>query len=151
VVEEGGGDTEVKQETVGGRWGGCRLMPGAMMVRPKAEKFEDLDVWQKAHELVLETYKITKRFPSDEKFGLVSQMRRAAVSTAANIAEGFKKRGVKDKSNYYNIAQGSAKELRYYLTLAKDLGYISTNEHFMREIEAVGKMLSSLMSAVLAR
>jgi len=69
-------------------------------------------------------------------------MRRAAVSIAAKIAEGFKKRGGKDKTKYYNIAQGSAEELRYYLTLAKDLGYISTNEHFMREIESVGKCLT---------
>ncbi len=120
-------------------------------MRQKAEKFEDLEVWQKAHGLVLETYKITKMFPNDEKFGLVSQMRRAAVSVAANIAEGFKKRGVRDKANFYNIAQGSSEELRYYFTLAKDLGYISTNDHFMQEIEAVGKMLSSLMSAILAR
>jgi four helix bundle protein len=127
-------------------------MPGgAMIARPKAEKFEDLDVWKKAHELVLETYRITKLFPSDEKFGLVSQMRRAAVSVAANIAEGFKKRGARDKANFYNIAQGSSEELRYYFTLAKDLGYISANDHFMQEIEAVGKMLSSLISAILAR
>jgi len=121
------------------------------MVRPKAEEFEDLDVWQKAHDLVLETYKITKLFPNDEKFGLVSRMRRAAVSIAANIAEGFKKRGIKDKSNFYNIAQGPAEELRYYLILAKDLEYISTNQHSMREIEPVGKMLNCLMRSILPR
>ncbi len=120
-------------------------------MRQKAGKFEDLEVWQKAHGLVLATYKITKMFPNDEKFGLVSQMRRAAVSVAANIAEGFKKRGARDKAHFYNIAPASSEELRYYFTLAKDLGYISLNDQFMQEIEAVGKMLSCLISAILAR
>ena len=73
----------------------------------RAVRFEDLEVWKKAHGLVLKTYRITKTFPSEEKFGLVSQMRRAAVSIAANIAEGFKKRSLKDKANFYNISQGS--------------------------------------------
>ncbi len=61
------------------------------------KRFEDLEVWKKAHQLALEVYKITKDFPSEEKFSLVSQMRRATVSVPANIAEGFRKRGVKDK------------------------------------------------------
>ena len=69
----------------------------------KAKCFEDLTVWQKAHSLVLAVYEITKEFPAEEKFGMTSQMRRAGVSIAANIAEGFKKRGIKDKSNFYNI------------------------------------------------
>lgn len=84
----------------------------------KANKFEDLEVWKKAHELVLKIYNITADYPSEEKFGLVSQMRRAAISIPANIAEGFKKRGLKDKVNFYNIAQGSLEELRYYLILS---------------------------------
>ena len=116
----------------------------------KAEKFEDLAVWQKAHGIVLITYNITKEFPSDERFGLVSQRRRAGVSIAANIAEGFKKRGMKDKCNFYNIAQGSAEELRYYFILVKDLGYISDNDHIVREIEVVGKKLSGLMKSLLS-
>jgi four helix bundle protein len=70
-------------------------------MRKRAERFEDLEVWQYAHELVLETYKITRDFPGEEKFGLTTQMRRAGVSIAANIAEGFKKRGIKDKTNFY--------------------------------------------------
>ena len=73
----------------------------------RLERFEDLDVWRRAHALVLEVYRLTGGFPNDEKFGLVSQMRRAAVSVPANIAEGFKKRGNKDKANFYNIAQGA--------------------------------------------
>jgi four helix bundle protein len=93
-------------------------------MKEKIQRFEDLEVWQKAHGIALETYKMTKKFPDEEKFGLVSQMRRAAVSIAANIAEGFKKRGKNDKANFYNISQGSLEELRYYIILSKDLGYI---------------------------
>ncbi len=113
-----------------------------------AKKFEDLEVWQKAHRVVLQTYKMTKAFPSDEKFGLVSQMRRAAVSIAANIAEGFKKRGLKDKSNFYNISQGSLEELRYYMILARDLGYLNETQKYMQEIDEVGKMLHGLINSV---
>ena len=69
-------------------------------IQGKAERFEQLEVWEKAHELVLKIYKITKDFPSEEKFGLVSQMRRAAVSIPANIAEGFKKYGLKVRGTF---------------------------------------------------
>ncbi len=90
----------------------------------KAERFEDLEVWKKAHRLVLDIYNITRNYPAEERFGLVSQMRRSAVSIPANIAEGFKKRTLRDKSSFYNIAQGSLEELRYYLMLSKDLKYL---------------------------
>lgn len=92
-----------------------------------AKSFRDLIVWQKSHQLVIGIYTETKSFPSEEKFGLISQIRRAAVSVPANIAEGFVKRGIKDKSNYYNIAQGSLEEVKYYLILSKDLGYLKDN------------------------
>ncbi|PLX48814.1 MAG: four helix bundle protein [Desulfobulbaceae bacterium] len=88
-----------------------------------AKTFKDLKVWQKAHEFVLLTYKVTADFPSHELFGLTSQLRRAAVSIAANIAEGFKKKGQADKLRFYNIAQGSLEECRYYLILVNDLQY----------------------------
>jgi len=114
----------------------------------KLERFEDLKVWQKAHQLVLEIYKITKDFPSEEKFALISQIRRASVSTPANIAEGFKKRGKRDKVHFYNIAQGSLEELRYYLILSKDLGYIKNNLNLMSKIAEVSKMLQGLINAV---
>ena len=68
-------------------------------------------------------YKFTSTLPNEEKYGLVSQMRRAAVSIPANIAEGFKRRGQNDKAHFYNIAQGSLEELRYYFILVNDLGY----------------------------
>lgn len=89
----------------------------------KTRAFTDLIVWQKAHQFVLSVYNETKKFPKEEIHGLTSQFRRAAVSIAANIAEGFKKRGKKDKLNYLNISHGSLDECRYYITLSKDLGY----------------------------
>jgi len=88
-----------------------------------AKSFEDLLVWQKAHQLVLAVYRLTRSFPKEETYGLSSQFRRAAVSIAANIAEGFRKRGHADKLRYFNIAQGSIEECRYYLILARDLEY----------------------------
>jgi four helix bundle protein len=80
-----------------------------------AKTFQDLSVWQKAHEFVLNIYKITKQFPSHKIYGLASQLRRAAVSVPANIAEGFRKRGKADKARMMNVAQGSLEEVRYYL------------------------------------
>lgn len=114
----------------------------------KLERFEDLMVWQKAHQLALQIYRVTAQFPADEKFGLVSQMRRAAVSVPANIAEGFKKRSGKDKANFYNIAQGSLEELRYDLILARDLGYATETEPLAAITEEIGRMLHGLIKAV---
>jgi four helix bundle protein len=79
-------------------------------------------IWQKAHQFVLCVYRETERFPRDERYGLTTQLRCSAVSIAANIAEGFVKRGIGDKLRYLNIAQGSLEESRYYLILASDLG-----------------------------
>jgi four helix bundle protein len=112
-----------------------------------AKSFKDLIVWQKAHELVIEIYTMTKIFPHEEKFGLVSQMRRAAVSIPANIAEGFVKRSIRDKSNFYNIAQGSLEELKYYLILSQDLGY-AQNENLLLKANEVGKLLNRLLSSL---
>jgi four helix bundle protein len=88
-------------------------------------KFTQLYVWQKAHELALETYRLTSVFPKQEVFGLTSQMRRAAVSVSANIAEGFKRASRGDQNRFYNIAAASLEELRAELLLARDLGYFS--------------------------
>src|SRR6266700_491344 len=83
----------------------------------------DLLVWRKAHELVLAVYSFTAAFPKQETYGLTLQMRRAAVSIPANIAEGFRRRGKADKARYMNMAEGSLEECRYYLILSHDLGY----------------------------
>jgi four helix bundle protein len=91
-------------------------------VKP-AQSFRDLIVWQKAHLFVLAVYGFTAGFPRQEIYGLTSQMRRAAVSIPANIAEGFRRRGKADKARFMNIAEGSLEECRYYLILSGDLGY----------------------------
>ncbi len=114
----------------------------------KIEKFQDLLVWQKAHEFVLLTYRHTKEFPSDEKYGLVSQMRRAAVSIPANIAEGFIKRGQPDKIRFYNIAQGSLEESKYYLVLAQDLGYLKDVSQETAIANQIGRLLNGLINSI---
>jgi len=110
------------------------------MERQNAQRFEDLIVWQKAHRFVLEIYQLTKRFPREETFGLISQLRRSAVSIPANIAEGFKKLGKADKLRFFNIAQGSLEESRYYLILAEDLHYANTKP-LKTNLEEVSKLL----------
>lgn len=114
----------------------------------KIKCFEDLLVWKKSHELVLEIYHLTKDLPEEEKFGLVSQMRRAAVSVPANIAEGFKRKGIKDKINFYNISQSSLSELRYYLILVKDLGFKFNFDEINNLVSDIGKMLNGLISVI---
>ncbi|MFZ4455022.1 MAG: four helix bundle protein [Bacteroidales bacterium] len=93
-----------------------------------SKTFEDLIAWQKAHEFTLAVYRITKTFPKEELFGITSQFRRAAVSIAANIAEGYKKLGKADKLRFFNIAQGSLEECRYYIILTKDIELITEND-----------------------
>ncbi len=115
-----------------------------------AKTFEDLLVWQKSHEFVLGVYRVTEGFPKHELYGLTSQLRRAAVSIPANIAEGFKKRGTADKLRFYNIAQGSLEECRYYLILANDLKYGTTNELKSSSAE-IGKMLGGYMRELAKR
>lgn len=117
------------------------------MNRGPAKSFEDLVVWQRAHAFVLGVYGITRGFPNQESFGLVSQLRRAAVSIAANIAEGFKKRGKRDKIRFLNISQGSVEECRYYLILSRDLQYTKV-ESLMAKLIEVSKLLEAYSSAI---
>ena len=113
----------------------------------KAKSFTDLITWQKAHQLVLGIYKLTKFFPKEELYGLTSQMRRAAVSIPANIAEGFKKRGKQDKLKYLNISQGSLEEIKYYLILSRDLEYTDKIE-FTELTEETSKLLDSYYRSI---
>ncbi len=117
------------------------------MKREPAQSFQDLIVWQKSHLFVLEVYKLSQNFPKNELYGLVSQLRRAAVSIPANIAEGFKKRGLADKVRFLNIAQGSLEECRYYLILTSDLSYGDTRQ-LMKQIEEVSKLLNSYLEKI---
>ena len=118
-----------------------------MTNRAAARSFEDLIVWQRSHELVLLVYRITAQFPKFELFALASQMRRAAISVPANIAEGFKRRRNPDKARVMNIAQGSLEEVRYYFILAHDLGYLKNVER--ARIDEIGRLLGAYTRALL--
>lgn len=115
--------------------------------------FEDLVAWQKARVFIKHTYQITRRFPDDEKFGLISQFRRAAISIAANIAEGYKRMGKDDKLRFFNYSQGSLEECRCYIILSQDLGFITENEStsLLQEIEDTSRLLNSYCSAITTR
>ncbi len=106
--------------------------------------FQELKVWQKAHELVLFVYKITGNFPKSELFCLTSQMCRAAISVAANIVEGFRRQSMKDSLHFYNMASASLEELKYYFILSKDLKYIDDTvcQQILSLSEEVSKMLN---------
>ncbi len=90
--------------------------------------FQNVIAWQKSHAFVIEAYRVTKKFPEDERFGLTSQFRRAAVSIEANIAEGYKRISKADKLRMLNIAQGSLEECRDYLILSRDFAYIDETD-----------------------
>jgi four helix bundle protein len=90
--------------------------------------FTDLVAWQKNHDLVIMIYEITKKFPKDEIYGIVSQMRRSAVSITSNIAEGFGRQGMKDKIKFYYIAQGSLTELKNQLLISRDSSYLTEDD-----------------------
>jgi len=114
----------------------------------KCGTFQDLIVWQKAHRFVVAIYTMTKTFPREEQYGLTVQFRRAAVSVPANIAEGYKKRSNKDKARFFNIAQGSLEECRYYLILSKDLEYSQTTTEYMDLLEEVSKLLQAYSHSI---
>jgi len=116
--------------------------------RANAKTFEDLIVWQKAHAWVLSSYRLSEHFPQKETYALTSQLRRAAMSVPANIAEGFKKRGVRDKLRYFNIAQGSLEESRYYFILARDLGHVAIDDE-MDRLEEVSRLLEAYCRTIL--
>jgi four helix bundle protein len=117
--------------------------------RTPARTFRDLVVWQKAHRCVLAVYAFTAAFPKQEVYGLSAQMRRAAVSIPANIAESFAKRSRPDKARLLNVAEGSLEETRYYLILARDLGYGQTEE-LLTALEEVSRLLNSYARSLLA-
>lgn len=114
------------------------------------KRFQDLLVWQKAHQLVLDIYRITERFPHEEKYGLISQMRRAAISVPANVVEGHKRRNRREFAHFMLIAESSLEELKYYLELSRDLGFLLQEhmETLYSNAEEVGRMLYGLKSHV---
>jgi four helix bundle protein len=116
------------------------------MEREPARTFRDLVVWQKSHQFVPSVYQLS--FPKHELVGLTSQLRRAAVSVAANIAEGFKRRGRADKARFLNIAQASLEECRYYLILTHDLHYAETSSE-MALLEETSRCLQAYRQSIL--
>jgi four helix bundle protein len=118
------------------------------MDRASAKSFQDLIVWQKAHGFVLSVYRYSDYFPQKEVYGLTLQFRRAAISIAANIAEGFNKGAGSDGARFLNIAQGSLEECRYYIVLAKDLGY-GDNPDMLPQLEEVGELLGKYTALIL--
>ncbi|MGH9714625.1 MAG: four helix bundle protein [Candidatus Acidiferrales bacterium] len=112
----------------------------------KIERFTDLVVWQKAHELTLLVYRVTEGFPAREQFGIVPQVRRSAASVAANIAEGFGRRTTRELLRSLQIARGEVEETRYFLILSRDLGHASQTEFERAEAtcDVVGKLINAL-------
>ena len=112
--------------------------------------YKQLDVWKKAHAVTMDIYALTKTFPAEERFGLVTQMRRAAVSIGANLAEGRGRRGDPEFSRFIRIALGSAYELQYELLVSVDAGYISRHKFSKldSELERIGRMLWALLERV---
>jgi len=121
-----------------------------IMNNQPAKTFQDLIVWQKAHQFVLSVYRLTQNFPSSETYGLTSQLRRASVSVPANIAESFKRKTLAEKIRFLNIAEASLEESRYYLILAKDLNYGNT-EILLIDLNEVSKLLYSYSKTIETR
>lgn len=113
----------------------------------KTKSFEELIVWQKAHLFVLAVYKLTENFPKHELYGLTSQLRRAAVFIAANIAEGYKKKDYKNKINFLNIAESSLQECKYYSILANDLNYIP-DKNLNVNLDEIARLLSTYATSI---
>lgn len=118
-----------------------------------SKSFTDLVVWQRAHEFVLDVYKVARTFPVEERFALCSQFQRAAISVPANIAEGYKKLSKADKLRFLNISQGSLEECRYYIILSRDLLYINieTYNELIGKVEETSKLLNSYVRGVVSK
>lgn len=114
-----------------------------------AQRVQDLEVWQKAHQLVLDVYRITTPFPREEVFGLTAQVRRSAAAVAANIVEGFRRPTAPDKLRFYHTALASLDESEYHLLLAQDLGYANT-EYCRERLAEVARMLNAYIRAIAA-
>ena len=116
----------------------------------KINTVEDLEVFKRSHNLALRIYKLTEIFPQSEKFGLISQMRRAAASIATNLIEGSHRLSSKEFRQFTSISRGSAGELKYHLLLSRDLGYLPEKDHSLlrNELEEISKMLNGLVKSL---
>jgi four helix bundle protein len=111
-------------------------------------RFENLDVWKKAHQFTLLVYKITRKFPSEEKYSLCDQLKRSVSSVPANIVEGNERNSKKEYIQFLYTSEGSLAESKYHILLARDLGYISEGEYskLVGLANEIGKMLNGLIS-----
>jgi four helix bundle protein len=117
------------------------------------QRYTELKVWQRGQALALEIYRRTEGFPDKERFGLTAQLRRAAVSVPANIAEGSRRQGAQDYARFLNIAEGSLAEVGCLLLLSRDLGYLEAPiaEKLSAEVEEISRMLYALRTKVEGR
>lgn len=116
-------------------------------------EFTDLVAWQKAHRLVLEIYSITRQYPNSERFGLASQMQRSAISITSNLAEGFSRRSVKEKLQFYYMSAGSLSEIHNQLIVSRDVGYIKREQFDRLRVQCieVSKLLQGLIRSSRSR
>ncbi|HOX10431.1 MAG TPA: four helix bundle protein [Candidatus Moranbacteria bacterium] len=114
----------------------------------KIKSFTDLNTWKEGHKLVLMVYAITKKFPKEETYSLIDQMRRAATSITSNVAEGFGRHGYKEKIQFYYLAQGSLTELKNQLLISLDVGYLSKNDfnNIAKQANDTHKLLQGLIT-----
>jgi four helix bundle protein len=114
------------------------------------QRFTELKVWQRSHALTLEVYRVTSSFPSTERFGLISQLRRAAASVPTNIAEGSKRESNQEYARFLNIAEGSLAETEYLVMLSRDLGFLVRDSavQLLKEITEIARMLNALKKKV---
>lgn len=112
-------------------------------------RYQDLTVWKHAHRLVLGVYRVTRTYPTDERFGLISQMRRAAISIPANIAGGFGRLYPYDKARFYNYGQSSLEELSYYVLVSRDLGCLKDDAEREELLDSIGRMLRRLVQTTI--
>jgi len=119
-----------------------------MKTNTKIQSFTDLRVWQYGHQLVISVYKITKKFPKEETYSLVDQMRRAASSITSNIAEGFGRHSSKERLQFYFLAQGSLTELKNQILIAKDVGYLNKTDFdfLVEQANTTHKLLQGLIT-----
>lgn len=118
------------------------------MDRERIRSFEQMKVWQEAHQLVLKVFELTPTLPPEQQEGLAIAMERAAVDIPRTIAEGFRRRGSRNKAHYYNVAQSQLEALRYYVILCRDLKYRFDVDDFMHRVDTVGRMLESLVRSI---
>ena len=115
----------------------------------KIRHFSDLDAWKEGHKLVLSVYRLSKFFPREEMFGLVSQMRRAAVSITSNIAEGFSRKTAREKIQFYFLALGSVTELQNQCIIARDTGFIAKDnfQNLFEQLIRIHKIINGLVKS----